>query len=97
MKRTLITLSLLLTMTACADYDGHHEGRIAYNGYYDDSYGAIYDGYWGDGDTFYYRSSSHGDYIRDDGHHFRHDASNAPAERFHSFQGKGPRGESHHN
>ena len=65
----------------------------AYNGYYDDYYGPIYDGYWGDGDAFFYRSHSHGRYVRDAGGHFRHDAMNG-YQPMHvngpAFRGHGP-------
>jgi len=74
-----------ISLSACMDMDHHHHGGPyagAYiDGYYDDAYGPVYDGYWGDGDVFYYRASADGEFRRDDAHHFRHDAGNG----FHSM------------
>lgn len=104
MKFVLIAPALLLTLSSCADYQGGMGGRLAYNGYYDDSYGPIYDGYWGEGDTFYYRSSRNGEYQRDSGQHFRHDAGDQSAARdqngqgghYHQFSVRGPRNGGRH-
>ena len=50
------------------------QGPYAYDGYYDDYYGNIYDGYWGGDGAFYYRNSGYDRaYHRGDGDHFRHD------------------------
>jgi hypothetical protein len=84
---TLAGAALLgLSLGACED-TYHHGDAFAYgyvDGYYDDSYGPFYDGYWGPDDFFYYRASPTGDYVRDNDHHFRHDA----AQGFHAFHGR---------
>jgi hypothetical protein len=66
-------------LSSCA-YDGHYHGGgyaaagVDYDGYYDDFYGPIGDGYWGPDDFFYYSNGSDHQFHRDDAHHFRHDA-----------------------
>ncbi|MGZ3297499.1 MAG: hypothetical protein ACXU8U_06700 [Asticcacaulis sp.] len=86
MKKASIALAAgavvaLLGLSACEDdpyYYGHHH-RMAYNnddGYdiwYDNYYGGIYDGYWGDDGAYYYRPSRDRSYVRDDARHFRRD------------------------
>jgi len=73
-------------LAACEE-DYHHHGffaggDVAYaDGYYDDFYGPFYDGYWGDGDVFHYRTARDGDFRRDDAHHFTRTAGNG----FHNF------------
>ena len=80
MKHMLLAACAMLpalTLTACYD-DGYYGGvgyaggPYAYDGYYDDYYGPVYDGYWGD-DGFFYYSDGHGGHVRDDGHHYRHE------------------------
>jgi hypothetical protein len=73
-----ITMALLaaasaLSLGACAT--GYYHGGGYVDGYYDDYYGGVYDGYWGPDAVFYYRSGPSEPYHRDDGGHFRHDAS----------------------
>ncbi len=85
MKRLLLGTCAVLMLAGCTTY-GRAGGGIAYDGYYDDHYGPIYDGYWGDGDVFYYRSSRHGRYVRDNDHHFRRDTS----QGFHQMHVTGP-------
>ena len=46
----------------------------SYDAWYDGYYGPIQDGYW-DGDSFYYRDYEGGRWLRDRGHHFRHDSA----------------------
>jgi hypothetical protein len=65
-----------VSMTACADMYGHHD-RYAYagdgvyaDGYYDDFYGPVDTGYWGDDGVFMYRGADQ-QYHRDDSGHFR--------------------------
>jgi hypothetical protein len=94
MKPIFIASALMLSLSACADYQGGMGGRLAYNGYYDDTYGPIYDGYWGEGDTFYYRGSNSGAYLRDDGHHVRHEAGEQ-GHGYHQIRGHGPRSGGH--
>jgi hypothetical protein len=79
MKKALLPLLAALPLAACvAGYDGPYgPGPVAYDGYYDDYYGPIYDGYWGNGGVFYYRSHEHGRLIADRGNHFRHDMGGA--------------------
>lgn len=57
-----------------AGFYGSGPGDYAYNGYYDDYYGPIYDGYWR-GDSFYWRDREGGPMRHDTGQHFRHDAA----------------------
>ena len=76
-----------MSLGACETYDHPGPGPYAYgyvDGYYDDYYGPLYDGYWGPDDYFYYRTGATGDYLRDNDHHFRHDS----AQGFHSFHGR---------
>lgn len=94
MKTILATVGLLLMASGCASYDRLTGGDILYNGYYDDSYGPIYDGYWGEADTFYYRGGREGPYLRDEGRHFRREAGQQDGEstqHFHAMSGHGPR------
>lgn len=72
MRKLLLSASAALFLAGCAG-PGYVGGGVAYDGYYDNAYGPIYDGYWGEGDVFFYRSSHHGRYVRDTGGHFRHD------------------------
>jgi hypothetical protein len=81
------------SLGACAaTYHGPGPYAGAYvDGYYDDAYGPFYDGYWGDGDAFYYRSGPTDGWHRDGGHHFRHDAGpGAPYHTFHARAGRAP-------
>lgn len=87
MRKYLLGAAALLTLAGCAGPGYVGGGAMAgYDGFYDDYYGPIYDGYWGDGGVFFYRSHPHGRYIRDGGGHFRHDAVNG----FHSMHVNGP-------
>jgi hypothetical protein len=63
------------SLGACAaGYNGPGPYAGGYvDGYYDDSYGPVYDGYWGDGDVFYYRASVTDTFHPDSAHHFRRD------------------------
>jgi len=85
MRKFLLGAGAALILAACTgpDYVG---GGVAYDGYYDDAYGPIYDGYWGDGDVFFYRAHRHGHYIRDTGGHFRRN----PVMGFHPMHVTGP-------
>lgn len=95
MKRLLIVLCATLPaipLAACAGGYGYGGGvgyaatPYAYNGYYDDYYGQIYDGYWGDDGGFYYRRGAHErSFRRGDPAHFNQ--SSAPGEHFHQMQG----------
>ncbi|GAA0337232.1 hypothetical protein GCM10009087_54560 [Sphingomonas oligophenolica] len=91
-KNLLVALCTLsaLPLGACADgygYGGVSAGiPYAYNGYYDDFYGPVYDGYWGDDGGFYYRSTAHDRrYRRGDSAHFSHGAR--PDGHFHEMRG----------
>jgi hypothetical protein len=81
-QRLAVVMTAAIGLAACESDFHHHGGMhggvdVAYvDGYYDDAYGPVYDGYWGDGDVFYYRSSADGDYRRDDAHHFNRSAGN---------------------
>jgi hypothetical protein len=93
MKRRLapligVTAALLLS-AGCADGGFHHGGMaMGYDGYYDSSYGPIYDGYWGADNFFYYTDAAGHPFQRDEAHHFRHDA----AQGYHAVHGnhRGP-------
>jgi hypothetical protein len=81
-----------LPLAACADgrgYGGVEVGATpyGYDGYYDDFYGPIYDGYWGDDGAFYYRGGA-GEhrYRRGDAHHFSRGAPGTGGH-FHPMQG----------
>jgi hypothetical protein len=96
MKPLLIALFATLPLAACTTYGGGRVGAsIAYDGFYDDYYGPIYNGYWGEGDVFYYRSGHRGQYIRDDSHHFHRDMASAPAGNFHPMHVMGPAPKGH--
>jgi hypothetical protein len=94
MKKMMIALGALLpalSLGACAagygrvDYAG---GPYSYDGYYDDFYGPIYDGYWGGDGFFYYRGGANEHrFRRGDPGHFRHDAGPGGGGHFHSMQG----------
>ena len=48
--KMILSASVLLALTACANVDW----PVYYDGYYDSYYGPMYDGYWGDDNFFYY-------------------------------------------
>lgn len=54
-----------------AGYYGHGPRSVWYDGWYDNFYGPVYDGYWGPGDSFFYRTAPGGIYYRDGLNHFR--------------------------
>jgi hypothetical protein len=93
MKRLLLALCAtlpMLSLGACYD-DGYYGvgyagGPYGYDGYYDDYYGPVYDGYWGVDGYFYYRGNDHDRHFhRGDGSHFRHDQGGAG--NFHPMHG----------
>jgi hypothetical protein len=95
-SKMIIALSVAcaaLPLAGCVG-EGYGSGGVAigygspyaYDGFYDDYYGPIYDGYWGGDGFFYYRRNAgeHG-FRRGDAHHF---ARAAPAQgHFHAIQG----------
>ena len=89
MKRAL-TIALLamasVPLAGCVDGAGLQIDAsvpYAYDGWYDGSYGPIYDGYWGDDGYFYYRhAEGEGAYVRGDRTHFMHQAPQGP----HNYQ-----------
>ena len=94
MKRLTIALGASMAVAlvgGCADTgygygaDVYAGGPYAFDGYYDDFYGPIYDGYWGDDGFFYYRTGA-GDrhYHRGDRAHFSREAR---AGNFHAIHG----------
>lgn len=99
MKRLVIALVasvMPVVVGGCATgYDGYGGGPYAFNGYYDDFYGPVYDGYWGNDGFFYYRGGA-GErrFRRGDAAHFRRDG--APGGGFHSFGGSFNRGPGMH-
>jgi hypothetical protein len=80
-----------LTLGGCAGdygYGGgvYAGGPYAYEGFYDDFYGPIYDGYWGNDGFFYFRNGvGDGRFRRGDAAHFRR-APGAGAN-FHAMRG----------
>ena len=85
--KTLISLGAAGLLASCAYGGGYHHDYAAdgvdYDGYYDDFYGSVGDGYWGPDDYFYYSDAPGHPFRRDDAHHFRHDA----ASGFHPVHG----------
>ena len=71
MRKALFALAATLALSACAEGPGfgYYGGETAF---YDDAYGPFYDGYWS-GDTFFYSTGRGHAFVRDSGHHFRHD------------------------
>jgi hypothetical protein len=93
MKRLIIALCATIPaglVGGCASYGYgagvYAGGPYAYDGYYDDFYGPIYDGYWGDDGFFYYRNGD-GDrhFRRGDAAHFSRGSPRGT--NFHSMQG----------
>ncbi len=64
-----------------ADFYIHHP--VAYDGYYDDFYGNVYDGYWGD-EGFYYTMGENQPFLVDRANHFRREDG---GQGFHAFHG----------
>jgi hypothetical protein len=94
MKRTLVLIGLVLAplpLAACVEDEGvgmYVGSDYPYDGYYDDYYGPIYDGYWGGDGYFYYRSrQADRGFIRGDQTHFRRSGGGMPAQNFHPMQG----------
>jgi hypothetical protein len=95
----LASIIAALLISGCAYEGGHHDGYVAidsdYDGFYDDAYGPINDGYWGPDGAFYYSNGPGHPFQRDDAHHVRHDA----ASGFHTLHGhhSGPAGGAGHD
>jgi hypothetical protein len=70
---------LALSLAGCAAGGGYygHPGFVAaegdYDGFYDDFYGPVGDGYWGPDGAFFYSDAPGHEFHRDSGGHFRHD------------------------
>lgn len=94
MKKTLVLIGLVLAplpLAACVEDGGggmYIGSSYPYDGYYDDYYGPIYDGYWGGDGYFYYRHNQ-GDrrFSRGDRSHFRRSGGGMPGQNFHPMQG----------
>ena len=95
MKKTLLVALCAvsaLSLGACTEGRGYGGVEVGlgtpygYSSYYDDYYGPVYDGYWGDDGGFYYRRSEHETrYRRGDSAHF---SRNAPSNgHYHQIQG----------
>ena len=75
------TVIASLSLAACEDdpyYARHHRGLAyaddaGYDLWYDNYYGSVYDGYWGDDGWYYYRAARDRPFVRDEARHFRHD------------------------
>jgi hypothetical protein len=95
MKKPIIlamgAVAAALLMTGCAS-DGYGYGyggaNLVYDGYYDNYYGNIYDGYWGSGNTFYYRNAPGGRYMRDRSGHFRRDMQGREMSNYRPMHGE---------
>jgi len=81
MKITALLVAVAATaLSACATEvaygpgPGYPVAAVGWDGYYDDYYGPIYAGYWGN-DGFYYRASTRDGFNHDDGQHVRREAS----------------------
>lgn len=94
MKRILIALCVAgsaMTISACAGGYGYGTdvyagGPYGFDGFYDDFYGPIYDGYWGNDDRFYYRRGANEHrFHRGSPEHFRH--GGVPGGHFHPMHG----------
>jgi len=84
MKATLLAVAAAaLAVSGCAQDMGYGPYFGGDTAYYDDFYGPFYNGYWGSGDVFYYSTGRGRPYIRDEGHHFRHDRG---GEHWHSVR-----------
>jgi len=71
----LAIAGLSIALPSCASYPPAQRGHLAAlenSAYYDDAYGAFYDGYWGDDGSFYYCPGPGAPFLRDGGGHFRH-------------------------
>ena len=78
-------------LAGCASGPGYGaQVAVGYDGWYDDYYGPIYDGYWR-GNVFFFRDRDDRPFRRDDGRHFRRGA----AEGFHRIQGERHMGGEH--
>jgi len=75
--KMVLGASALLALAGCAGADG----PVYYDGYYDGYYGPLYDGYWGDDNSFYYSGGRGQPFVPDKGNHFQHSA----APGFNSF------------
>ena len=90
--RTFITLIAGLVLLGGCAYRGHDRMGVSvghagyYDGYYDGSYGAFNDGYWGNDGAFYYADGQR-TWHRDDGNHFRRDTGDG--DRWVRIQGSG--------
>src|SRR5579883_3241527 len=91
MKRLFFLSATVATalLAGCADTEGgyyHASGGVSavgYDGFYDDYYGPFYDGYWAPDGFFYYSLGARRPFLRDEGHHFRHEAGDG----FHAIHG----------
>jgi len=94
MKSTVLKVaiaSMAIALSSCTSLPGAAGSGFAspgYDAYYDDAYGPLYDGYWGDDDSFYFRGGAERPFIRDGGGHFRHQA----ASGFHGVHAGGHTG-----
>lgn len=94
-KKLMIALcATLVTLPLAGCYEDGYGGvamgygsPYAYNGFYDDYYGPVYDGYWGTDGGFYYRNSDHDrGYRRGDPRHFSQSAPSGQGN-WHPIQG----------
>jgi hypothetical protein len=65
-----------LSLSALSACETSNAGRGSYHeGYYDNYYGSVRDGYWNNDGYFYYGGARDGAYVRDDARHFRRERS----------------------
>ena len=70
--------TLMLLLGACvSDEDHGHRlhASVDYDGYYDDFYGPITDGYWGADGVFMFTTDQGRSYHRDEARHIQRDAT----------------------
>jgi len=97
MKRALIlsiAFGALVGLGGCTGYYGGAGVGYGYNAYddlyYDNYYGPVSYGYWGNDGWYYYRDRVSRQYRRDDGRHFRRDAADGyHASRMHRGRDNG--------
>lgn len=100
MKSPLVLCALVLAgvpLAGCVT-DDYYGGSSYYGSryygshsapWYDNHYGSIYDGYWGDGGYYHYRLNNRDRWRRDDGRHFRADRDR-PSMRHYRYDRANP-------
>ncbi|MBS0482751.1 MAG: hypothetical protein JSR96_11505 [Proteobacteria bacterium] len=84
-------------LAGCASNGYGYSQPYAYSGYsyprsygwYDGYYGSVYDGYWGQGGYYYYRTHDRDRWQRDNDHHFRQGAT-SPGSNWQRYERAAP-------